>query len=114
MSAACRRTSSGGSEHAVSAIVACYKDGQAIPLMHQRLTEDLRNAQGRLRDYLRQRRQPDDSEEVIRASRRPTRTCSAFPIRAIRVPDGLPQRHGDRDEERSVSCSTATCRIRLS
>jgi polyisoprenyl-phosphate glycosyltransferase len=53
--------------HSVTAIIACYKDNQAIPVMYRRLKETF----SRLRiDYeiiFVNDNSPDDSEEVIRA-----------------------------------------------
>ena len=44
--------------YSVSAIVACYKDNQAIPIMYERLMATFTQAQHRFRDHLRQRLQP--------------------------------------------------------
>ena len=44
--------------YSVSAIVACYKDNQAIPIMYERLKDDVHQAEHRFRDHLRQRLQP--------------------------------------------------------
>ncbi len=51
----------------VSAIVACYKDAQAIPIMHQRLTEVFDRLKIAYEIILINDNSPDDSEEVIRA-----------------------------------------------
>ena len=45
-------------KHSVSAIVACYKDGQAIPIMYERLKKTFTKLECRSRDHLRQRLQP--------------------------------------------------------
>ena len=54
-------------KYSVSAIIACYRDGQAIPLMYQRLKETF----GKLNiDYeiiFVNDCSPDDSEEIIRS-----------------------------------------------
>ena len=42
--------------YSVSAIIACYKDGQAIPVMAERLERDVHETQHRLRDHFRERR----------------------------------------------------------
>jgi len=51
----------------VSAIVACYKDGQAIPVMHRRLTETFDKLNVEYEIIFVNDNSPDDSEEVIRA-----------------------------------------------
>jgi dolichol-phosphate mannosyltransferase len=51
----------------VSAIVACYKDGQAIPIMHRRLTEVFDRLNVGYEIIFVNDNSPDDSEEVIRA-----------------------------------------------
>ena len=51
----------------VSAIVACYKDAQAIPIMHRRLTEVFDKLNVGYEIILINDNSPDDSEEVIRA-----------------------------------------------
>ena len=44
--------------YSVSAIIACYKDGQAIPIMYKRLKQVFDEAEHRLRDHLRERQHP--------------------------------------------------------
>ena len=51
----------------VSAIIACYKDGQAIPIMHRRLTEVFDKLNVGYEIIFVNDNSPDDSEEVIRA-----------------------------------------------
>jgi dolichol-phosphate mannosyltransferase len=51
----------------VSAIVACYKDGQAIPLMHQRLTSVFRKLGIDYEIIFINDNSPDDSEAAIAA-----------------------------------------------
>ena len=43
-------------EHSVTAVIACYRDAEAIPVMYRRLTETFTALGDRLRDHLRQRR----------------------------------------------------------
>jgi dolichol-phosphate mannosyltransferase len=50
----------------ISAIIACYKDGQAIPIMYQRLTETFRKLQIDYEIIFVNDCSPDDSAEVIR------------------------------------------------
>lgn len=52
--------------HSVSAVVACYKDGQAIPLMHDRLVSVFRKLKVDYEIIFVNDNSPDDSEEVIR------------------------------------------------
>ncbi len=51
----------------VSAIIACYKDGQAIPVMHQRLTAVFDKLNIDYEIIFINDNSPDNSEEVIRA-----------------------------------------------
>jgi polyisoprenyl-phosphate glycosyltransferase len=51
----------------ISAIIACYKDGQAIPLMHERLTAMFKTLGCSYEIIFVNDGSPDDSEEVLRA-----------------------------------------------
>lgn len=51
----------------LSAIIACYKDAQAIPVMHQRLTETFRRLDIDYEIIFVNDGSPDDSAQVIRA-----------------------------------------------
>jgi dolichol-phosphate mannosyltransferase len=51
----------------VSAIIACYKDGQAIPFMHERLTKTFDALGVEYEIIFVNDNSPDDSEAVIRA-----------------------------------------------
>ena len=50
----------------VSAVIACYKDAQAIPIMHRRLTETFQRLAIDYEIIFVNDCSPDDSEEVIR------------------------------------------------
>src|SRR5262249_38216706 len=50
----------------VSAIIACYKDNQAIPIMHERLTATFAALRIEYEIIFVNDNSPDDSEEVIR------------------------------------------------
>jgi dolichol-phosphate mannosyltransferase len=50
----------------ISAIIACYKDGQAIPIMYQRLTETFQALQIDYEIIFVNDCSPDDSAEIIR------------------------------------------------
>ena len=50
----------------VSAIIACYKDGQAIPVMHRRLTETFKKLDIDYEIVFVNDCSPDDSAQVIR------------------------------------------------
>lgn len=52
--------------YSVTAIIACYKDAQAIPIMHQRLTDTFVKAGVDYEIIFVNDCSPDDSEEVIR------------------------------------------------
>lgn len=52
--------------HSVSAIVACYKDGQAIPIMYERLTKVFAKLGVDYEIIFVNDCSPDDSEEIIR------------------------------------------------
>ncbi len=49
----------------ISAIIACYKDEQAIPIMHRRLTEVLSKLTDRYEIIFVNDGSPDDSEKVL-------------------------------------------------
>ena len=53
--------------HSVSAIIACYKDGQAIPIMYERLTKVFEGLNIDYEIIFVNDNSPDDSEETIRA-----------------------------------------------
>jgi nucleoside-diphosphate-sugar epimerase/glycosyltransferase involved in cell wall biosynthesis len=53
-------------QYSVSAIIACYKDGQAIPIMYERLTAMFRQLSLDYEIIFVNDCSPDDSEEVIR------------------------------------------------
>ncbi|MHB8285413.1 MAG: NAD-dependent epimerase/dehydratase family protein [Caulobacteraceae bacterium] len=53
--------------YSVSAVIACYKDGQAIPIMHQRLTDVFQKLNIGYEIIFVNDNSPDDTEEVIRA-----------------------------------------------
>lgn len=52
--------------HSVTAIIACYKDNQAIPIMYQRLKATFDNLKIDYEIIFINDNSPDDSEEVIR------------------------------------------------
>ncbi len=52
-------------KRSVSAIIACYKDGQAIPVMHRRLTETFRKLEIDYEIIFVNDGSPDDSAQVI-------------------------------------------------
>jgi len=52
--------------YSVSAVIACYKDGQAIPIMHRRLTEVFQKLNVGYEIIFVNDCSPDDSEEAIR------------------------------------------------
>ncbi|MBF0419588.1 MAG: NAD-dependent epimerase/dehydratase family protein [Magnetococcales bacterium] len=52
--------------YSISAIIACYKDGQAIPLMHERLTKVLQKMGVDYEIIFVNDCSPDDSQEIIR------------------------------------------------
>ena len=60
-------------KHSVSAIVACYKDGQAIPIMYERLKKTFTDLNIDYEIIFVNDCSPDDSEEVIRAITRDDR-----------------------------------------
>lgn len=56
-----------GSKRSISAIIACYKDAQAIPIMHQRLTAVFKNIGCDYEIIFVNDSSPDDSADVIKA-----------------------------------------------
>lgn len=57
---------SAGRRRGVSAVIACYKDGQAIPVMHKRLSETFNQLDVDYEIIFVNDGSPDDSAEVIR------------------------------------------------
>src|SRR5207253_9445393 len=53
-------------KHSISAIVACYKDGQAIPIMYERLKKTFNKLNIDYEIIFVNDCSPDNSEEVIR------------------------------------------------
>lgn len=53
-------------EKTISAVITCYRDGQAIPIMHQRLTETFRKIGCDYEIIFVNDGSPDNSEEVLR------------------------------------------------
>ncbi len=53
-------------EHSITAVVACYRDGEAIPVMYQRLTETFAALGIDYEIIFVNDASPDDSEQVIR------------------------------------------------
>ena len=53
-------------KRSVSAIIACYKDGQAIPVMYQRLTDTFKRMQIDYEIIFVNDGSPDDSENIIK------------------------------------------------
>lgn len=63
-------------KHSVTAVIACYKDGQAIPVMYERLKNTFRGLNVDYEIIFVNDNSPDDSEEVIRdISRNDSRVC---------------------------------------
>lgn len=60
-------------KHSVTAIVACYKDNQAIPVMHERLAAVFQKLKIEYEIIFVNDNSPDDSEEVIRSLSRQDR-----------------------------------------
>jgi nucleoside-diphosphate-sugar epimerase/glycosyltransferase involved in cell wall biosynthesis len=65
MAAATKKDSS-GRRRSVSAVIACYNDAQAIPIMHKRLSETFRQLDVDYELIFVNDGSPDDSAEVIR------------------------------------------------
>src|SRR5207253_5753525 len=66
-------------KHSVSAIIACYKDGQAIPIMYERLKATFEKLRIEYEIIFVNDNSPDDSEEVIRALSRKDRRVIGIP-----------------------------------
>ena len=98
-------------KHSVSAIVACYKDGQAIPIMYERLKKTFEELKVDYEIILVNDNSPDDSEEVIRGiSARDRRVIGISHSRNFGSQSAF--RSGLESPARTPACSwTATCRI---
>ena len=101
-------------KHSVSAVVACYNDNRAIPIMHERL----RAVFGKLNvDYeiiFVNDCSPDDSEEVIRRLSSDDRRVIGISHSATSDPQAAFRSGMDIASKTRVSCSTVTCRIHRS
>jgi dolichol-phosphate mannosyltransferase len=64
--AAATKKGSGGRRRSVSAVIACYNDAQAIPVMHKRLSETFRQLDVDYELIFVNDGSPDDSADVIR------------------------------------------------
>ena len=53
-------------EHSITAVIACYRDGEAIPVMYRRLTDTFRKLGVDYEIIFVNDASPDDSEQVIR------------------------------------------------
>lgn len=60
------KKNAGKQKRSLSAIIACYKDGQAIPIMHQRLTDTFQTLGIDYEIIFVNDGSPDDSADVIR------------------------------------------------
>jgi dolichol-phosphate mannosyltransferase len=65
-------------KYSVSAIIACYKDNQAIPIMYQRLKEIFTRLKLEYEIIFVNDNSPDDSEEVIRSISRNDRCVTGI------------------------------------
>ncbi len=99
--AAATKKESGGRRRSVSAVIACYKDAQAIPVMHKRLSETFRQLDVDYELIFVNDGSPDDSADVIReiSRRRPTRHRD-HPLAKLWIADGISQWNGAGDDGR--------------
>ena len=87
-------------KHSVSAIVACYKDGQAIPILYERLKKTFTDLNIDYEIIFVNDCSPDNSEEVIRAITRNDRRVRGYLAFAkFRIASGFSERHGNRLQE---------------
>src|SRR5262249_58664803 len=76
--------------YSVSAVIACYKDNQAIPIMYERLKETFTRLNVDFEIIFVNDGSPDDTEEVIRAiSRNDRRVLRISHARNFRSPAAL-------------------------
>ena len=87
--------------YSISAIVACYRDNLAIPIMYERLKSTLTKLNIDFEIIFVNDCSPDDTEEVIRAisAERPPRDRDQS-LPEFRLSVGLQERYGDCLEER--------------
>ena len=98
--------------YSVTAIIACYKDDPAIPIMYERLKATFTKLNIDFEIIFVNDCSPDDSEEVIRAISRTTGGSSASPIRAISARRRRFAAAWRSPPRTPASCWTATCRTR--
>ena len=92
--------------YSVSAVVACYKDSQAIPIMYERLKATFTKLNIDFEIIFVNECSPDDSEEVDprHLAQRPAGDRH-HPLAEFRLAGGVSQRHGDRHRRTPVFCS---------
>ena len=85
----------------ITAVIACYRDAPAVPIMHERLVATFAEIGCRLRDHLRQRRL---ARQRARGPRRAGRARSPRgrhqPRPGVRLPERVHVGHADRDRRR--------------
>ena len=84
-------------KRSIAAIIACYKDAEAIPHMHRRLTETLRKLAVDYEIIFVNDCSPDNTIRVIEEIS--ARDRRDQPLTELRLADGIPQRHGAGDDE---------------
>ena len=85
----------------ISAVIACYRDAPAVPIMHERLVDAFARAGRRLRDHLRQRRL---ARQRARGARRAggarPQGRRRQPRAGVRLAERVHLRDADRDRRR--------------
>ena len=88
----------------LSAVIACYKDAQAIPLMYERLSAVFVASGRRPRDHLRQRRQPGRHRVGVEGADGQGRPCAGHrALEELRLAERLSERNGARHRRRGGS-----------
>ena len=99
----------------ISAVIACYRDAPAVPIMHERLVKMFTEIGADYEIIFVNDGSPDNAREVLAelAGARPA-SRRHQPCAGIRLAERVHLRDANRDRGRRWSCSTVICRIRPS
>ncbi len=99
----------------LSAVIACYRDAPAVPIMHERLVGVFNEIGAEYEIIFVNDGSPDNAREVLaELAARDPKVVVINHTRAFGSQSAFTSRHADRDRRRAWSCSTATYRTRRS